>query len=52
MFLKVREETMLIASNKQVYYMHVLLKDISLTNNNYGMTVITQANVCSCIRSH
>jgi len=43
---------MFIAYNKQVYYMHVLLKDISLTNNNYGMTVIAQAEASSCVRSH
>lgn len=52
MFLKVREETMLIAYKEQVYYMHVFLKDISLTSNNYGMTVIAQADAGSYVRSH
>jgi len=43
---------MLIAYKEQVYCMHVLLIDISLTSNNYGMTVIAQADAGSCVRSH
>jgi hypothetical protein len=49
MFLKVRKETILVTYKEQVYYIHVLLKDILLTNSSYGMTVFRQADGCSYV---